>query len=65
MGLGPPVCEKCKVISRFDVIIDHWACPICGNKKCQWSAWDCELTLDELEDNERFLRFVKGTQDER
>ena len=64
MGLGPPVCEKCRVAAKYDVDIDRWICPICDNKKCQWHAWDCGLTKEELDDNERFLRFATGKQEE-
>ena len=64
MGLGPPVCEKCRVSARYDVDIEIWVCPICSNKKCQWNAWDCGLTEEELNDNERFLRFATGQQEE-
>lgn len=63
MGLGPPVCEKCRVIANFDIDTEQWFCPICDNAKCQWSAWDCGLTQEELKDNERFLKFVKGDDD--
>ena len=41
----------------------QWACKYCGNRKPQWSAWDCGLNDEELEDNERFLKFVKGIDD--
>lgn len=63
MGLGPPVCEKCRVVSNFDVDTEKWICPICDNTKCQWHMLDCGLTEEELDATERFLRFVKGTQD--
>ena len=65
MGLGPPVCEKCQVIGDFsrDAYQTFWHCPICGSEKLKWNAWDCGLTEEELEDNLRFLKFVKGIDD--
>jgi hypothetical protein len=64
MGLGPPVCEKCRVVVEYFDTRDHyWVCQYCGNKKPQWNAWDCGLTQEELEDNLRFLKFVKGIED--
>lgn len=64
MGLGPPVCERCRVIANFVASIEHrYTCKYCGNKNPQWNAWDCGLTQEELDDNKRFLDFVKGTQD--
>ena len=74
MGLGPPVCEKCRVVTTFsDKPIDFesdrgwrrtwWQCKYCGNPEPQWNAWDCGLTEEELNENERFLAFVTGKQD--
>jgi hypothetical protein len=65
MGLGPPVCEKCKVLGKIsrDFNESFWYCPICNSRKLKWNAWDCGLTDEELEDNYKFLSFVKGTND--
>lgn len=63
MGLGPPVCEKCRVVGSYEALMMLWYCPICNNKDMQWSAWDCGLTEEELADNLRFLKFVKGEDD--
>ena len=60
MSLGPPVCEKCRVVANYDSSMMFWYCKYCGNKKPQWNAWDCGLTEEELNDNKRFLDFVKG-----
>jgi hypothetical protein len=62
MGLGPPVCEKCRVLGKRsrDFNEPFWGCPICNSRKLKWSAWDCGLTDEELEENYRFLSFVKG-----
>lgn len=60
MGLGPPVCENCGVLAYYDADVESWHCKYCGNKKPQWNAWDCGLTEEELDDNKRFLDFVKG-----
>ena len=70
MGLGPPVCERCRVLAyhegkahqKYDASYS-WVCKYCGNTKPQWNAWDCGLTEEELEANKLFLDFVKGTQD--
>lgn len=63
VGLGPPVCEKCRVSCYYDNDVESWHCIYCGNEKPQWHAWDCGLEEEELKDNERFLRFVKGMDD--
>lgn len=63
MGLGPPVCEKCRVVCYFDVDTENWHCIYCGNDNPKWHEWDCDLTSEELKDNERFLKFVKGIDD--
>lgn len=60
MGLGPPVCEKCMIRASFDIDIEIWHCVICGNENPKANMFDCGLTEEELDDNERFLRFVKG-----
>lgn len=57
MGLGPPVCEKCRVIIECTILN---VCKYCGNLKPQWNAWDCGLTEEELYENKLFLDFVKG-----
>lgn len=63
MGLGPPVCEKCRVSCYFDIDTEEWHCVFCGNIKPEWNMFDCDLTQEELDDNERFLCFVKGIDD--
>lgn len=62
MGLGPPVCEKCRVIGELSRDFDRplWSCPICGNTDMKWSAWSCGISESELTDNLKFLKFVNG-----
>ncbi len=60
MGLGPPVCEQCRVVASYDSSMMFWYCKYCRNKKPQWNAWDCGLTEEELHENKLFLDFVKG-----
>lgn len=63
MGLGPPVCEKCRVVGEINEKEKAWACPICGNKKMKMNLFDSIISEEELEDNLRFLKFVKGIED--
>jgi hypothetical protein len=60
MGLGPPVCEHCGVLTYYDVDVESWHCKYCSNKKPQWHMFACGLTGEQLEGNARFLDFVKG-----
>lgn len=64
MGLGPPVCEKCRVIGELsrDFYRPLWSCPICGNAKMQWSAWSCGISSDDLDNNLRLLTFMKKVE---
>lgn len=69
MGLGPPVCEHCRVVCEFlDLPLRstgrYFKCKYCGNEDPQWNAWDCGLTDEELYENKLFLDFVKGTQED-
>lgn len=59
MGLGPPVCERCRVIGNLNAE-QRWICPICGNPDMQWHAWSCGIDEEELEGNYQFLKFMKG-----
>jgi hypothetical protein len=67
MGLGPPVCEKCRVLYEFKHSYG-WECPICEtNSSDHLNLWSMqsdhdtiESLMEELEGNERFLRFMKG-----
>ena len=66
MGLGPPVCEKCRVITKSkmnntpDSIGNFWVfeCEFCGNTLPKWNAWSCGLSDEELENNYKFLKFL-------
>lgn len=60
MGIGPPVCEKCRVIVKEKVIFDYFTyqCEFCNNSYPKWNAWTCGLSDQELEDNYKFLKFL-------
>jgi hypothetical protein len=45
MGLGPPVCTKCRVIKILIDIHPYWKCPICNETKCDKNLW--ELSKEE------------------
>lgn len=60
MGLGPPVCMRCRVIYSFKHSYG-WECPVCRrNDPDTKSLWDCGISEDELEGNLRFIRFMQG-----
>lgn len=60
MGLGPPVCLRCKVIYKFKHSYG-WECPVCKkNDDQRASLWDCGIDEEELEGNLRFLLFMQG-----
>ena len=60
MGLGPPVCMRCRVIYTYKHSYG-WECPICEkNDDQKGSLWDCGIDEEELEANLRFLLFMKG-----
>lgn len=61
MGLGPPVCMRCRVIYTFKHSYG-WECPVCKiNDDDQRSyLFECGIGQDELEGNLRFLLFMKG-----
>lgn len=59
MGLGPPVCQHCKVMGELS---DEkgWHCPICGELDLHDHAGFNIEHWKQLRRNEKFLRFVKG-----
>lgn len=60
MGLGPPVCLRCRVIYNYKHSYG-WECPICErNDVDKGSLFDCGIGEEELEGNLRFLLFMKG-----
>jgi hypothetical protein len=72
MGLGPPVCTECRVIGEltpedhpnYGIEVrygsSYWQCPICGTPELGSSLFTCGISEDELDGNERFLKFMKG-----
>ena len=63
MGLGPPVCMRCRVICKYKHSYG-WECPICKENKGDYAnLFDCGIDEKELEDNLRFYNFVKGIDD--
>jgi hypothetical protein len=63
MGLGPPVCEKCNLIYRYNT--NGWSCGGCGDQKTRTHLF--MLGCDEakqVEDNTRFMQQVWAAQEE-
>ena len=60
MGLGPPVCEDCRVIAKLEHPGRGWHCPVCNKQGHQlgnlWQQPDQEV----YEQNTKFVDFVKG-----
>jgi hypothetical protein len=59
MGLGPPVCTKCRVIYTFKHSYG-WECPICkmNDDEHKVGLWECDIPEEELINNLRFYEFV-------
>lgn len=75
MGLGPPVCKKCKVIGSITVEGDplygikvpwgtsYWHCPICRSPDMEGHLFEyTDDQQDDLEGNTLFLKFMKGVE---
>jgi hypothetical protein len=76
MGLGPPVCTKCKVLGELTVKSDillygaagkygisYWHCPICKSLDLHGNLWEYDkITQDEIDGNTRFLKFMNGIE---
>lgn len=63
MGLGPPVCMKCRVIGELtdnNVRGSSWRCPICKDRNLEASLFTCDISEAELDGNYRLLRFATG-----
>jgi hypothetical protein len=65
MGLGPPVCTKCRVLYTFKQSYG-WECPICKTNNANYKVglWESDFTEKELEDNLKFYNFIKGKSNE-
>lgn len=60
MGLGPPVCKRCRVLYDFKHSYG-WSCPVCKqNDGDHLNLFNCGVSDEELEGNLRFLLFMKG-----
>ena len=64
MGLGPPVCAKCKLLyAYYDGGAVRWQCPKCGAglEECELHLW--ELSKDEqdkyLDNSSAFRETIK------
>jgi hypothetical protein len=62
MGLGPPVCENCKVLYEFKHSYG-WECPICKlNSPDHLNLWemsdDVDKLTEQLKANKRFYDFM-------
>jgi len=56
MGLGPPVCQHCKVYARLND--DGWYCRFCGETDIKDFHAYMNGNTKYLEDNEKFLEFM-------
>lgn len=75
MGLGPPVCTRCKVVGvltpkdhpnygkKVSYGFSYWQCPICETPELGEHLLTCGIPEDELDENERFLKFMKGPRE--
>lgn len=62
MGLGPSVCQYCKVLAEYDPSNKHnaWYCPICGNRDCnEYTGFNMDK-INQCNENRRILEFFKG-----
>ena len=58
MGLGPPVCENCKVYYTFKHSYG-WECPVCKlNSPDHLNAWSCGISDETLKANLRLWQFM-------
>lgn len=75
MGLGPPVCTKCRVFAtitekgdpRYGIKVrygnSYYYCPICGSPELNSNLWEyTEEAQDEIDGNTRFLKFMNGIE---
>jgi hypothetical protein len=60
MGLGPPVCEKCWVVTEYEYQTMLWICPFCNSHKQEWNAWDCGIPSEGLDLNREVLEETIG-----
>ena len=64
MGLGPPVCMKCRVLYEFKHSYG-WECPICKTNDPEHKGlFECGISEEDLENNLKFYNFVKGKSNE-
>ncbi len=63
MGLGPPVCQHCKVLAYLSDELG-WHCKYCGETDIKdffpFGLGPFSPAMKELENNEKFLKFMKG-----
>jgi hypothetical protein len=58
MGLGPPVCENCKVLYTYKNSYG-WECPICKiNSENCLHLWSCGISDEELAANLKLWQFM-------
>jgi hypothetical protein len=63
MGLGPPVCQHCQVLGHLSTELG-WYCKYCGETDLTdffpFSLGIRSPEYRELENNEKFYKFVNG-----
>jgi len=63
MGLGPPVCQHCRVLAHLSDELG-WHCKYCGETDLKdffpFALGTRSPEYRELENNEKFYKFVNG-----
>ena len=59
MGLGPPVCKKCRVYANYSKEKGYF-CDFCNEPQQELGhMWSMGISNDELDGNYRFYKFFK------
>ena len=56
MGLGPPVCQHCKVLASFNHEKRAWYCEYCGETNLTESAGFDNKYWKQLNENEKEVK---------
>ena len=56
MGLGPPVCQHCKVLGSFSHSERKWYCEYCGETNLTESAGFDDKQWKQLNENEKEVK---------
>ena len=64
MGLGPLICPECLVYADLDKTNDgpgEWRCPCCGSFAMDYYFMFTDEEQAKLSANQKFIRFVRGS----